>query len=205
MLVDMWSKFDLTWIQKEPIQSSTSHQISFHFVSPCTVDAKRIPNAKLMWRSLEMMSFNTTAGYLWRFRWWWFSFKANLLCYLVLKGDMCSIYPLPRMPVTTRIIVILIRDPKLNLHFATVTGRGPHQIYVYIYIYVFSTVVDGCSCFFYTWRKNKFFEAPKTLPLKLTTSLPLKICKRAPKRKWIIFQPLEFSGELVALVAGRVQ
>ena len=52
-----------------------------------------------------------------------------------------------------------------------------------IYIYVFSTVVDGCSCFFYTWRKNKFFEAPKTLPLKLTTSLPLKICKRAPKRK----------------------
>ena len=48
---------------------------------------------------------------------------------------MCIIYwawPLPRIPVTTRIITFLVGNPYKPL-FATATGKGPHPMYLYMF------------------------------------------------------------------------
>lgn len=139
----------LTWIQHERIQSSTIHQISFHFASPFMVDAKRIPYAKLTRRSLEMMSFNTTAGHLWRFFWWWFRFNANFSCCFVLKGDI-YIGSTRTQDASHDQDYSNSRDPKLKLHLALLL-EGGHTWYTYIYTHIYIHIHTYIYIYIYTY------------------------------------------------------
>ena len=48
------------------------------------------------------------------------------LC-LATYGRYVGLFPLPRMPVTTRIVMFLVGDPELNLHLPLLLGGGTIQ------------------------------------------------------------------------------
>ena len=98
------------------------------------------------------MSFNTTAGHLWRFFWWWFRFNANFSCCFVLKGYIYIYIGSTRaQDASHHQDYSNSRDPKLRLHLPLLLEWGPHLIYIFTHIYIYTYTYIYLHIYIYTY------------------------------------------------------
>ena len=95
------------------------------------------------------------------------------------------VVPLPRMPVTTRIIIFLVGDP-YKPSFATVTGRGDNPINIHFWNFCLKMISrktclkDFDKVFFVGLLLGPVQNGGKTFQQRFLGSLRLLTCKEKP-------------------------